>query len=196
MIGDRLHEQDDAPDVVHRETVAEVLHRGARPAAQDAVVKVTWAGVASAARVIRACEVRRRRRHERGAGPLAVSIDAVATDAALEEHLLAPEQVFLGHRQGVAGEPVAPVDLREVGRLLELVLRRVKNLVIALEGRPVGALEAGVRLRKALVRRHNVLRVELARVAEQAGLPAAGLDEGDQLVDLPVREERLHRRHQ
>ena len=43
---------------------------------------------------------------------------------------------------------------------------------------------------------HDVLRVELARVPEQARLAAARLDVGDQLLDLLVGEERLHRRHQ
>ena len=125
-----------------REAVAEVLHRRSRPAAQDAVVEVARAGVAAAAGVVLVGEVGRRRREELRAGALAVALQAVAADAALEEDLLAAEEVLLGHRQRVAGEPVAAVDLREVRRLLELVLRRAQDLVVALEDLLVRALEA------------------------------------------------------
>ena len=43
VVRDRLDEQHDAPDVVDRQAVAEVLHRRAGPAAQDAVVEVARA---------------------------------------------------------------------------------------------------------------------------------------------------------
>ena len=57
-------------------------------------------------------------------------------------------------------------------------------------------LEAGIRLREALVDEDDVLRVELTCVAEEAGLAAALLDVGGELVDLRIREERLHVWHQ
>ena len=46
----------------------------------------------------------------------------MAADATLEEDLLAARQVLLGDRQGVGREPIAAVDLGEVGCLLELAL--------------------------------------------------------------------------
>src|SRR5439155_8749692 len=95
------------------------------PAAQDAIVEVTRPRVAATAGVVCACEVGRGRRHERSTRAFPVARDAVAADAALQEDLLAPQEVFFCHRQRIRGEPVAPVDLREVGRLLELVLRWV-----------------------------------------------------------------------
>ena len=51
-------------------------------------------------------------------------------------------------------------------------------------------------LGEALVRRDDVLRVQLTGVAQQARLAAPRLDVGDQLFDLRVGEERFHRRHQ
>jgi hypothetical protein len=41
----------------------------------------------------------------------------VARDATLEEDLLAAPQVLLGNRQRIGRQPVAAVDLGEVGRL-------------------------------------------------------------------------------
>ena len=118
----------------------------------------------------------------------------MAADAALEEDLLAAQQVLLGHWQRVAGEPVAAVDLREVRRFFELSGRYLD--VRALLNRGVRSLEAGRRGLEALVRDHDVLRVELPGIPEQPGLTAAHLHERDQLLDLLVGEEGLHLRHQ
>src|SRR2546423_10242872 len=82
------------------------------------------AGSPAAGGVVRGGEVSRRRREEAGARALAVAGEPVAADAAVEEDLLAAQEVSLGDRQRVAGEPVAAVDLREVRRLLELAARR------------------------------------------------------------------------
>src|SRR5207248_7182789 len=129
-VRDRLDEEDDPPDVVHAQPLAEILHRGSRPATQDAIVEVARASVAAAAGVVRVSEVGRRRREEAPPGPLAVALQPVAADAALEEDLLAAQEITLGHGQRVAGEPIAPIDLGEVRRLLELVLRRLEPLLV------------------------------------------------------------------
>src|SRR6266542_1196649 len=101
-----------------------ILSPGARPPAQDAEVEVARAGVAAAALIVGVVERERGRRQESARRALPVPRRPVAADAALEEDLLAAQQVLLCHRQRVAGEPVAAVDLREVRRLLELVGRR------------------------------------------------------------------------
>ena len=165
-VRDRLDEQHDPPDVVDREPVAEVLHCRSRPAAQDSVVEVAGAGIAAAAGVVGARKVRRRRREEGRARTVAIPFQPMTADAAVEEDLLAAEQVCLGHRQRVGGEPVAPVDLREVGRLRQLAVLR-SQLAVGKCGddRLMCPLEARVRRREALVRKHHVLRVELAGVA-------------------------------
>ena len=118
----------------------------------------------------------------------------MAADAALEEDLLAAQQVPLGHRERVACEPVAAVDLREIRRLLELARGHLP--VGAFLDLRVHALEADRRRLEALVRDRDVLRVQLTCIAQQPGLAAAHLDEADQFLHLPVGEERLHRRHQ
>ena len=136
---------------------------------EDAVVEVARPGVAAAAGVVRVREVGRRRRHERRGRALAVAVQAVAADAALEEDLLATEEIRLGDRQRIAGQPVAPVDLGEVRHLRDLALGRFQLLVrLGLDDRLVRALEALVRLREALVHGDDVLRVQLARVAQKA----------------------------
>ena len=60
----------------------------------------------------------------------------------------------------------------------------------------MGTLEAAVRRGPPLNGEHDVLRIQLARVTQEARLAAAGLDEGGQLLHLLVGEERLHRRHE
>jgi len=164
------------------------------PPAQDAVIEVAGPGVASAAGVVGTREVGGRRRHELRAGALAVAVRPVTADAALEEDLLASQQVSLGHRQRVAGEPVAAVDLREVRRLFELAGgHRDIGAFLDRRARPLETGRGGL---EALVREHDVLRVQLPGVAEKSGLPAAHLHVRDQLLDLLVGEERLHLRHQ
>src|SRR5439155_10810040 len=142
---------------------AEVLQAGAGPAAEDAVVEVPWARVAAAARVVLVAEVRRRWSHELRARALAVAGRPVTADASLEEHLLAAQEVLLRDGEGVARQPVAAVDLGEIRRLLELPGRH--RYVGALRDLRLRALEALGRGLEALVRQHDVLRVELARVA-------------------------------
>ena len=160
-----------------------------RPAAQNAVVEVARAGVAAAARVVLVGEVGRGGREEARARPLTVAFLAVAADAAVEEDFLAAEQIRLRDRQRVSREPVAAVDLGQIRCLLELALGRLQPVFVWLEGWLVGALEAGVRLGKALVHEDDVLRVQLAGVAEKAGLAASRLHERRQLLHFAVGEE-------
>src|SRR6266540_3605684 len=72
----------------------------------------------------------------------------------------------------------------------------MKDLVVPFQSGLVRSLESAVRLREALVYEHDVLGVQLARIAEQTRLAAPRLDVGNELLDLRVGEERLHRRHQ
>src|SRR5205823_12427724 len=134
----------------------------------DPVVEVARAGVPAAAGVVRAGEVGRRRREEAGPRALAVAGEPVAADAAVEEDLLAAQEVPLGDRQRVAGEPVAAVDLREVRRLRELGARRHELRVgQGLDDRLVGALEAAVGGRETLVGQDDVFGVDLAGVRSE-----------------------------
>src|SRR6266480_3049688 len=126
------------------------------------IFHVTRPRVAATAGVVCTGEVGWGRRHERSARALPVARDAVAADAALQEDFLAPQEVCFGHRQRIPGEPVAPIDLGEVGSLLELVLGWVEDLVVPLEDGLVCALEAGVGLCEPLIGGDDVLRVQLA----------------------------------
>src|SRR5205814_1977156 len=107
-------------------------------------------------------------RLERRPGALAVALQAVTAGAALQEDLFAAQQVLLRHGKGIGGKPVAAVDLREVGRLLELVLGWLSLRL--LDDRLVRTLEARIGLREALNGEDDVLRVELSGVAQQPGL--------------------------
>ena len=173
VVRDRLDEEDDAPDVVDREAVAEVLHPRSRPAAQDPVVEVARPGVAAAARVVLVGEVGGGGDMNFAPGPLPSPCEPVAADAALEEDLLAAQQVLprspaadcrRASSRGRSGRGSAPPRAGPSAACASVP----STICLCAPWKPVGA--AG-----SPGSRHDVLRVQLPRVAEQAGLAAAHL---------------------